>query len=209
MITLYRATLPPVLPFWQTSTPSRNFPATCLARINVIGAPLWLIRRCCKILMLHFFGKRDRWGNGLALWVVVGMVFLVPLAIWSLFSMKMENEVQDWIPKDNPDYRIVDWYRHHFPLDDMILLTWDGSSLQDTRVDHLVQKIRGKTDSTGRRRGGSKLIERVRTPQELVGQMQKNKASRDEAVERLEGVLVGSGPLRIRFSEFGRARRDK
>ena len=55
-----------------------------------------------NILMPRFFEKKDRWGNGLALWVVVGMVFLIPMAIYSLFSMKMENEVQDWIPKDNP-----------------------------------------------------------------------------------------------------------
>ena len=159
--------------------------------------------------MSHFFDKKDRWGNGPALWVVVGMVFLIPMSIWGLFSMKMENEVQDWIPKNNPDYKVVEWYRHHFPLDEVVLLTWDGSSLADARVARLVQNIRGTTDSTGKRRGGSKFIERVRTPQELIGQMQKNKASRDEAIERLEGVLLGSGPLRIRLSEFGRARRDK
>jgi predicted RND superfamily exporter protein len=39
--------------------------------------------------------------------------------------------------------------------------------------------------------------------------MRKNKASRDGAVDRLHGVLLGAGPLRIRLSEFGRARRDK
>lgn len=159
--------------------------------------------------MPHFFDKQDRWGNGPALWVVVGMVFLIPMSIWSLFSMKMENEVQDWVPRENPDYKIVEWYRRHFPLDEVVLLTWEGSSLDDPRVDRLVKRIRGVTDSTGKRRGGSKLIERVRTPQELICQMRKNTASLDEAVDRLEGVLVGSGPLRIRLSEFGRARRDK
>ena len=159
--------------------------------------------------MLHFFEKRDRWGNGLALWVVVGMVFLIPMSIWSLFSMKMENEVQDWVPKNNPDYKVVEWCRRHFPLDEVVLFTWDGSRLDDPRVERLVQKIRGVKDSQGKRRGGSKFIERVRTPQELIGQMRKNKASRDEAIDRLEGVLVGAGPLRIRLSEFGRARRDK
>jgi predicted RND superfamily exporter protein len=159
--------------------------------------------------MLHFFEKRDRWGNGLALWVVVGMVFLIPMSIWSLLSMKMENEVQDWVPKDNPDYKVAEWYRRHFPRDEVVLFTWDGSRLDDPRVERLVQKIRGVKDSQGKRRGGSKFIERVRTPQELIGQMRKNNATGAEAVDRLEGVLVGAGPLRIRLSEFGRARRDK
>ncbi|MGE5193734.1 MAG: efflux RND transporter permease subunit [Deltaproteobacteria bacterium] len=161
------------------------------------------------MLMANFFEKKDRWGNGLALWVVVGMAFLIPISLWSLLSLRMENEVEHWIPKDNPDYMVVEWYRRHFPADDVVLFTWEGSSLEDPRVDRLVRKIRGMTDATGKRRGGSKLIEKVRTPHDLIAQMRKNKVSRDEALRHLEGVLVGSGPVRIRLSEFGRARRDK
>ncbi len=91
----------------------------------------------------------------------------------------------------------------------MLLVTWDGSSLDDPRLDRLVRKIRGTTDSTGKRRGGSKLIEQVRTPNDLITTMRKNKVSRDEAIRRLEGVLIGAGPVRIQLTEFGRACRDK
>ena len=159
--------------------------------------------------MPHFFEKHDRWGNGLALWVVVGMVFLIPISVWSLFSMKMENEVQNWIPKDNPEYKAVEWYRRHFPLDEVLMFTWEGSSLEDPRVDRLVAKIRGTVDATGKRRGGSKFIEQVRTPHDLIAQMRHNKVPRAEAIERLDGVLIGAGPLRIRLTEYGRARRQK
>jgi predicted RND superfamily exporter protein len=159
--------------------------------------------------MANFFEKKDRWGNGLALWVVVGMAFLIPISLWSLRSIRMENEVEHWIPRDNPDYMVVEWYRHHFPADDVVLFTWEGSSLEDPRVDRLVRKIRGTTDAAGKRRGGSKLIDKVRTPHDLIAQMRKNKVSRDVALQHLEGVLIGSGPLRIRLTEFGRARRDK
>jgi predicted RND superfamily exporter protein len=166
-------------------------------------------RNSRKKLMLQFLEKKDRWGNGLALWVVVGMVFLIPICLWSLVSMKMENEVRDWIPKDNPDYKVVEWYRRHFPLDEVVLFTWEGSSLDDPRAERLVQKIRGAVDANGKRRGGSKFIERVCSPQDLIARMRKNKISREEAVERLEGVLIGSGPVRIRLTDFGRARREK
>ncbi len=159
--------------------------------------------------MLHFLEKKDRWGNGLALWVVVGMVFLIPICLWSLVSMKMENEVHDWIPKDNPDYKVVEWYRRHFPLDEVVLFTWEGSSLDDPRAERLVQTIRGAVDANGKHRGGSKFIERVCSPHDLLARMRKNKISREEAVERLEGVLIGSGPVRIRLTDFGRARREK
>lgn len=159
--------------------------------------------------MLHFLEKKDRWGNGLSLWVVVGMVFLIPICLWSLVSMKMENEVHDWIPKDNPDYKVVEWYRRHFPLDEVVLFTWEGSSLEDPRTERLVHKIRGTIDAKGKFRGGSKFIDRVCSPHDLISRMRKNKISREVAVERLEGVLIGSGPVRIRLTEFGRARQEK
>jgi predicted RND superfamily exporter protein len=159
--------------------------------------------------MANFFEKRDRWGNGLALWVVVGMAFLIPISLWSLLSIRMENEVEHWIPRDNPDCMVVEWYRRHFPADDVVLFTWEGSSLDDPRVQRLVGKIRGTTDATGKQRGGSKLIDKVRTPHDLIAQMRKSKVSRGESLRHLEGVLVGSGPLRVRLTDFGRARRDK
>ncbi|MBS0260436.1 MAG: MMPL family transporter [Planctomycetes bacterium] len=159
--------------------------------------------------MLNFLEKKDRWGNGLSLWVIVGMVFLIPISVWSLMSVKLENEVQDWIPKDNADYKVVEWYRRHFPLDEVVLFTWEGSSLDDPRSEQLVQKIRGTPDAHGKLRGGSRYFERVCTPHDLLARMRKNKISADDAIERLEGVLIGSGPVRVRLTEYGRARRDK
>src|SRR5260221_9825246 len=99
----------------------------------------------------------------------------------------METEVQHGIPKDTPDSLVVEWYRRHFPLDEVLLFTWEGSRLDDPRVDRLVQKIRGTTDANGKHRGGSKLIENVRTPHELITQMRKHKVSHDATLHRLVG----------------------
>lgn len=160
--------------------------------------------------MPHFFEKKDRWGNGLALWVVVGMVFLIPISLWSLSTFgPMENEVHNWIPKQNRDYQTFEWYKSHFPSEDAVLFTFEGSSLEDPRIDKLVQKMRGTPLADGRRRGGSKYFDRIRTPQDLLVQMQKNKIPYDDALHRLEGVLIGSGPIRLQLTEVGRARKDK
>jgi uncharacterized protein len=157
----------------------------------------------------HFFEKRDRWGNGLALWIVVGMVFLIPVSLWSLSFITMENEVHNWIPKDNPEHKAFEWYKAHFPTDDAILFTWDGSSLGDQRIEALARKVQGATTADGRRRGGSKYFDRIRTPQDLLGQMQKNKIPYDEALRRLEGILIGAGPIRLRLTEIGRECQDQ
>jgi predicted RND superfamily exporter protein len=159
--------------------------------------------------MRYLLDQRDRWGNGYSVWIVVGMVFLIPISLWGLSALRLENEVRDWVPKANDDYKVVEWYRSHFLRDESVLLAIESSSLEDTRVERLVQKIRGTVDAKGTRRGGSKLIDRVQTPHDLIAEMRKDQIPYDEAVKRLAGVLVGSGPVRIQLSEFGRVRRDK
>src|SRR5882724_45762 len=139
--------------------------------------------------MRYLMDKRDRWGNGYAVWVVVGMVFLIPISLWSLSALRLENEVHDWVPKSNADYKVVEWYRRHFPRDETVLLAVEGSSLDDLRIERLVQKIRGTVDARGTHRGGSKLIDQVRTPQDLIAEMRKDQVPYVEAVKRLEGVL--------------------
>jgi predicted RND superfamily exporter protein len=159
--------------------------------------------------MPPFIDKRDRWGNPFALWVVVGMFFVLPISLWGLLSVQTQNESQKWVPDKLPEQQTAKWYSRHFPLDDIVLVTWDGSSLADPRVDRIVEKIRGKADATGRHRGRSKLIDRVVSPHELIANMGQCDLSRDGAVERLAGVVVGAGPLRVQLTESGRARRDK
>jgi predicted RND superfamily exporter protein len=159
--------------------------------------------------MLHLLEKKHRWGNGLALWLVVGMAFLVPVSVWGISSLRIENDARQRLPVDNPDSRTLEWSRRYFASEEPVLCTWEGSTLDDPRIERLVRKIRGTTDRTGKRRGGSKLIDSVQTPQELIAQMQRNGISRDEAIARLAGVLIGSGPIRVRLTEFGRARREK
>jgi hypothetical protein len=159
--------------------------------------------------MSPFIEKRDRWGNPFALWVVVGMFFVLPISLWGLLSVQTQNESQKWVPDRLPEQQTAKWYNRHFPLDDIVLVTWDGSSLADPRIDQLVEKIRGKADVTGRHRGRSKLIDRVISPHELIANMGQCDLSRDGAVERLAGVVVGAGPLRVQLTESGRACRDK
>src|SRR5262245_37936928 len=153
--------------------------------------------------MVNFFDKRDRWGNDLSMWAVVGMVFLIPLAVWSLSSTQMENEVHHWIPKDNVEYRKFDWYKRHFPAEEAVIVTWEGSALDDPRAERLERKLVGAKEADGSRRGGSKYVGRVRSPHEVIAQMRKNKIPREAAIERLKGILVGAGPLRIRLTEAG------
>ena len=159
--------------------------------------------------MAHFFEKRDRWGNGIALWVLAGLVFAIPVCIWSVRRIQMDDSPERWISSDNPQALASQWYRKYFPEEDIVLVTWEGSYLADPRVKTLVEAIEGKPDADGIRRDGLKQIKKVRTPQELLGQLAKTDLPQVEAIRRLQGTLLGTGSIKVRLSQAGRSEREQ
>jgi len=156
--------------------------------------------------MTHFFEKRGPFGLGLAVWVVVGMAFVAPLAFVGLSNVELENNVADWLEPNNPQARKFRWLEKEFPHDDVILASWDDSQLGDPRLDEFAEKLQGTTDEHGRRRGGMPQVKKVRTPLELLEQMEEYDVTREEALYRLSGVLISPGKLRLVLSETGKHR---
>ena len=154
--------------------------------------------------MTNFFAKRDRFGHGNALWIVLLLVFLATPAIWSLSRIDLENDIANWLPEDDPQARTLRWYQEHFQHEDRVLVSWDTSTLSDPRVNWFHSRLVGTSDAEGTRRSGSKLIKSVTTPQNLIVRMMKYDVEPAEAVGRLEGVLIGTGPLKVRLTKEGR-----
>lgn len=154
--------------------------------------------------MPQFFERRDRWGNGLALWVLAALAFVVPLSLWAILGIRMDNSVDEWIGHDNPQALAYRWYRQHFPHDEVVLLSWEGSHLKDPRVSAFAEAIKGKPDADGISRGGLKQVTRLHTPHDLIAQMMANKVPEAEAVQRLQGILLGMGTIKVRLTSAGR-----
>lgn len=159
--------------------------------------------------MPEFLERRDRWGNSVAMWVLFAMVVLVPPSLWALRGLRLENEVHQWIPHNDPEWKGYAFAERHFSTEDAILCSWDDSRLDDPRIDRLARKIRGKPDPGGKLRGGSPYWARVRTPHDLIGQMTAEKIEIGDAIQRVTGILVGRGPVRVRLTEEGQARKDR
>ncbi|GAB4160847.1 MAG: hypothetical protein Tsb009_38180 [Planctomycetaceae bacterium] len=160
----------------------------------------------------NFLQKRDPWGHAMALWVLLGMIFLAPLGWWAVRQIKLENDVENWLPSDDPQSRILSWYRDQFPVEDRVLISWKGSNLNDPRVIALATKLEGKPDKSGVRRNGSPYVEHVVTPQEIIKRIRdasNDKVSLEEAIKRLEGVLIGPGMLKVKLTEAGKLRQKR
>lgn len=160
--------------------------------------------------MRHFFQKLDPWGNSLALWVVLAMGFLAPIAIFGLQNVKLENNIGDWLEPNNIQARKFRWLEEQFPHEDVVLASWDGSQLGDPRVEQFAEKLHGRMNANGDRRGGLEQIKSVRTPQQLLEQIEENAPDRGraESLEQINGVLIGSGKLRVLLSETGQKRKE-
>jgi predicted RND superfamily exporter protein len=155
--------------------------------------------------MPHFFQRRDRLGNSPAIWVLSGLLFLAPLAWWSLQQIRLENDIETWLPPDDPNLKVLHWAHELFPVDERIFITWNGSSLADPRIDQLIARLEPQPDAQGVPRGGSPYVSGIVEPREVLQRLQENEVEPAEAVRRLEGVILGAGPLRVRWTEAGRA----
>ena len=155
--------------------------------------------------MTHFFEKRDLWGNRLSLWIVVLMAFAAPLCGWSIRQMHFDGDVEKQLADNDSEILKHRWTHEQFPIGERILLTWDDSSINDPRVGQLVEQLTGKLDEHGVNHGGLPYISSVIEPATALNNMQRNGIEPHEAVRRLEGTILGAGPLRLRLTETGRS----
>jgi len=158
--------------------------------------------------MKSFLERRDRWGNGYSLWLVVAIVFLIPVMGWSLSQIHLENDVAGWLPEGDPQSRILTWYQDLFPSEDRVLVSWDDCTLTDPRLHALCVRLEG-LEQKGQREGGSPYIHEVTQPADLLRRMMSEGISFETALQRVEGLLLGRGPLCVSLAESVRADSEK
>ena len=149
--------------------------------------------------MERFFNIRDWWGNGITLWVVVLLLFSTPLLLVVLKDVSLENDITTWLPKDDPDARSLEWFSDQFERENRLIISWDSSSLNDGRVDAFAHALQHEADTQG------SGIDLVSTPHDIIRSMVENKVSEEEAIDRLTGVLVGIGFLKVKLTPAGQA----
>ena len=143
-------------------------------------------------------------------WLVVAvLIALLPLAYLGLRQIKLKNDVASWLPKDDPNKITLDWFHDHFESRDRMLVSWTSSSLDDPRTaafaKAVVDFVRPEDAAKGVVDNG---VDEAVTPQDVIARMTDNRIDQQTATERLTGVLVGTGMMKVRLSEEGRRRRE-
>jgi predicted RND superfamily exporter protein len=151
----------------------------------------------------------SRWTVRRAVTVLAVMAAVTPLALWQLRGMTLDNEVETWLPDDDPHKIALDWFNAQFGDEAGVLVSWEGSSMNDPRVEAFARELAGPADELGVRSQPRPGIHEVRTPRDFIRRMLDNDVDRETAVSQLLGVVVGAGPLKVRLTDEGQALRDE
>ncbi|MEZ6145988.1 MAG: MMPL family transporter [Planctomycetaceae bacterium] len=125
----------------------------------------------------------SRW-NRLAL-VIAG--FTLPWMIWASLRIDMNSGgVTNWLPEGRPARLRYDQFVEQFGVDDYLIISWPGCTLDDPCVAKFAEALRERPAT-------SAVVRDVKTGQETVEELTSPplRLSRADAIDRLQGILVG------------------
>jgi predicted RND superfamily exporter protein len=118
----------------------------------------------------------------------------VPLIAWALLHVheSSDNSIDQWLPQDYEATDVYYRFRDHFGSDEVVLVSWEGCTLDDPRLEQFAAAVEGE-DGKPRLAGLAEVFEHVTTGQLAQKQLSMRPVSipRDEAIGRLRAVLIG------------------
>jgi uncharacterized protein len=148
--------------------------------------------------------------------IIVLAVFVLPMLGRGarLAMTSNDNKVEDWLPKEYPETQDLKWFKQHFENETFILVSWEGCTLNDARLELLESKLLGSVNyvyakpPTLFHAGWQKLFPPAHPPEPVIGPPMyqtvesgrsllkrltegTSKLSEAEALERLSGLFVG------------------
>ncbi len=151
------------------------------------------------------FGSRDctsqrRLNTKLGWLITVVLVTFAPLLATaaSRAMRSANNNVQQWLPANSPETLQFAEFRQRFDDESLVLVSWDGCTLSDPRLDQLVQLLGPAQPGrdplqTEERSEVSRYFSQATSGPQMVRELTAPPMSllREEAIDRLEGIVIG------------------
>jgi len=126
--------------------------------------------------------------------ILAVLLFLLPLVVVGAIKAKgnNRNDVKGWLPPEYPETQTYRFFRQNFQGEEFILVSWEGCTMADARLELLATKLLPPPEEAAR-------IERTlyfktaQTGPRAVARMTAEPLNLDEgeAVRRLTGALIG------------------
>ena len=134
------------------------------------------------------------------------LVFLLPMVVVGAIKAKSNNrnDVKGWLPAEYQETQTYRFFRQNFQGEEFILVSWDGCTMADPRLEMLARKLLPPPEEASR-------IERplyfktAQTGPRAVARMCQEPLNleREEAVARLTGAIIGPPPAGIAAGAAG------
>lgn len=97
------------------------------------------------------------------------------------------NDVKEWLPANFQETKDLQWFQEHFPGEEFILASWEGCTLDDPRIEQLIEAVDGEDAAT------AELFSRVVSGPRILEQLttQPVELEREAAIDRLVGSVIG------------------
>ena len=121
-------------------------------------------------------------------------VFLLPISFAGARRAlnSNQNRVEQWLPDQYEETQVYSEFRKHFQGEEFVLLSWDGCVLDDQRIRLLSAKL--VPDDASSIPPEQRYFSKALSGPTIIDTLTSSpiNLSRDEAVERLKGSLIGS-----------------
>ncbi len=132
-----------------------------------------------------------------SVWILAILIFLLPLVVVGAIKAKgnNRNDVKGWLPLEYPETQTYRFFRRNFQGEEFVLVSWDGCTMADPRLELLAQKLLPPPEEASRierplyfktAQTGPRAVERM-TGEPL-------NLDREEAIGRLTGAIIGPPP---------------
>ena len=125
--------------------------------------------------MARFFTDK----NSLIVLILLSFA-LGPLVVFSR-GLSQNNAIETWLPSETEQLQRLNRFRDRFGRDEVIVMSWDNSGLDDPRMGLLAERLESEVDEVVAVHTPVQFLERMTSPGNL---------SQAEAESRLEGFLL-------------------
>ena len=129
--------------------------------------------------------------------IMAVLLFLLPLVVVGAVKAKgnNRNDVKGWLPLEYPETQVYRFFRRSFAGEEFILVSWEGCTMTDPRLELLAKKLLPPPEEASRidRPLYYKSAQTGPRAVDLMTQEPLN-LERDEAISRLTGALIGPPP---------------
>ena len=134
--------------------------------------------------------------------IVLITLFSLPL-MWGGTKRALlypRNNIKEWLPHGAPELEVHRWFQENFPMEQFIIISWEGCTIDDPRIPKLQKALIPRRDTKGRivkedwdLRYFLKSMSGVDFAQLLLDNFPE--MTKEEAIERLRGTLIGIDSL--------------